>query len=231
MKIKLTRYLDASIFIAIFIVIAAFHSLAAVRANANPSVLLQLGSSSMAYGGVTTPEDIEQCRGTLKSIGASQISYASINRNGRYGSFVDLQQGLYINEIYTLNGIAPGYTLGWFLNQESSDFTVIALPNDPFVMSGMLIDSRQELRSISTVEMEAPQDWLSIINQENQIYNSVGLYGWVRSSSQDGDGPLLYLSDDYSSYLVAGQHTESAQEYFYLSATGKYYESIVDTSS
>jgi len=50
---------------------------------------------------------------TLRSIGSSQLAYRNANNNGYYGTFADLQRGMYIREGYTLDNLVEDYTLTW----------------------------------------------------------------------------------------------------------------------
>ncbi len=54
-----------------------------------------------------------RAKGTLRSIGASQLAYQGTNDDHSFGTFQELQRSLYIAGGYGLNTMIEGYTLEW----------------------------------------------------------------------------------------------------------------------
>jgi hypothetical protein len=83
-----------------------------------------------------------RAKGTLRSIGSSQLAYQGANTEKLYGTFDALKKDLYIAEGYTLSNMIGNYSMTWQVNNISiapseeiptgvmSSFTVIAWPRD-----------------------------------------------------------------------------------------------------
>jgi hypothetical protein len=77
-----------------------------------------------------------RAKGTLRSIGSSELAYKSGNRAKRYGSFQALQKSDDIAEGYTLGNMIENYSMTWeaetvsTVEGEKSTFTVIAWPEE-----------------------------------------------------------------------------------------------------
>ncbi len=54
-----------------------------------------------------------RAKGTLRSIGSSELAYRNANNNGYYGTFEDLQQDMFIGGDYTLGNFIENYTMTW----------------------------------------------------------------------------------------------------------------------
>jgi prepilin-type N-terminal cleavage/methylation domain-containing protein len=83
-----------------------------------------------------------RAKGTLRSIGSSQLAYQNTNNKKSYGTFDALKKDLYIAEGYTLSNMIENYSLSWTCTNPASQtglqgggignnqFTVIAYPRD-----------------------------------------------------------------------------------------------------
>ena len=84
-----------------------------------------------------------RAKGTLRSIGSSQLAYQGTNNNKFYGTFEALKDDMYIAEGYTLGNMIENYSMTWSATSPYSDrnysglggianntFTVIAFPRD-----------------------------------------------------------------------------------------------------
>ncbi len=85
-----------------------------------------------------------RAKGTLRSIGSSQLAYQGTNNNKKYGTFDALKKDLYIAEGYTLANMIENYSMSWEVSNPyqgtsggvdqggigSNKFTVIAYPRD-----------------------------------------------------------------------------------------------------
>ena len=83
-----------------------------------------------------------RAKGTLRSIGSTQLAYQSTNDQKVYGSFQAMKDSQYIAEGYTLGDMIENYSMTWcvgtaltvvseeFPNGMISTFTVIAYPRD-----------------------------------------------------------------------------------------------------
>jgi len=82
-----------------------------------------------------------RAKGTLRSIGSSQLAYQGTNETKSFGSFSALQEDLYIAEGYDLENMIEGYTMTWevsgVLSTVEDDipigimnrFTIVAYPD------------------------------------------------------------------------------------------------------
>jgi len=83
-----------------------------------------------------------RAKGTLRSIGSSQIAYSETNDVSSYGSFEALQEEFYIPEGYTLGNMIDFYSMTWEIHSTSStymddllvpvmnQFTIVAYPRN-----------------------------------------------------------------------------------------------------
>ncbi len=79
-----------------------------------------------------------RAKGTLRSIGSSQLAYRELNDQGQYGSLPALQATLGISDRYNLGNMIENYSMTWEAHNISiavgeplvSQFTVIAYPRD-----------------------------------------------------------------------------------------------------
>jgi hypothetical protein len=109
------------------------------------SIMLVLGFinilGTVSFLGARRAPWQSRAKGTLRSIGSSQLAYKDINVEHRYGSFDVLQEHGYIAEGYTPESMVENYLLTWEVNNLStvspegiielvSTFTVIAYPRD-----------------------------------------------------------------------------------------------------
>jgi hypothetical protein len=85
---------------------------------------------------------MSRAKGTLRSIGSSQLAYQQTNNGNFFGSFEALKDTLYIAEGYTTSNMIENYSLYWMVNNIPtvpseqypegliSTFTIIAFPRD-----------------------------------------------------------------------------------------------------
>jgi len=83
-----------------------------------------------------------RAKGTLRSIGSSQLAYQGTNNQKFYGTFEALQEDLYIADGYNLGNMIENYSMSWEATNPSSGtsslgagignnkFTVVAFPRD-----------------------------------------------------------------------------------------------------
>ncbi len=79
-----------------------------------------------------------RAKGTLRSIGSSQLAYQGTNNEHNYGSFQALRKTLYIAQGYTLGNMIENYSMTWKAYNLSTvagepgihQFTVIAYPRN-----------------------------------------------------------------------------------------------------
>ena len=80
-----------------------------------------------------------RAKGTLRSIGSSQLAYQGTNNKKYYGTFGALKKDMYIAEGYTLSNMIENYSMSWTCTNPSgtgqagignNKFTVIAFPRD-----------------------------------------------------------------------------------------------------
>ena len=83
-----------------------------------------------------------RAKGTLRSIGSSQLAYQGTNNEKFYGTFDALKDDLYIAEGYSLGNMIENYSMAWTASNPSTgtgglgagignnNFTVVAYPRD-----------------------------------------------------------------------------------------------------
>jgi len=83
-----------------------------------------------------------RAKGTLRSIGSSQLAYQGANTEKLYGTFDALKKDMYVAEGYTLSNMIENYSMTWQVSNIStavseefpsgvvSSFTVISWPRD-----------------------------------------------------------------------------------------------------
>jgi len=83
-----------------------------------------------------------RAKGTLRSIGSSQLAYQGTNNEKNYGTFDALKKDLYIAQGYSLGNMIENYSMSWDASNPSTGtgplgagignnkFTVIAFPRD-----------------------------------------------------------------------------------------------------
>jgi len=102
-----------------------------------------------------------RAKGTLRSIGSSQLAYKGTNHARNYGSFEAMKHDLYVAEGYTLGNMIENYSMTWefdngpkgLLEEDSlpsmvHTFTIIAFPRDrrPGYLSTFAITEDQVVR-------------------------------------------------------------------------------------
>lgn len=96
-----------------------------------------------------------RAKGTLRSIGSSQLAYQNTNDSKVYGSFKALKDEMYIAEGYTPTNMIEGYSLLWRVGDfdERTEktiptFTIIAFPNEtrPGFLSTFCVTEDQVVR-------------------------------------------------------------------------------------
>ena len=85
---------------------------------------------------------ISRAKGTLRSIGSSELAYQATNEKKQYGSFDALKESLYIASGYTRGNMIENFSLSWYVTNIStvsseqnpygmiSTFTIVAWPRD-----------------------------------------------------------------------------------------------------
>ena len=85
---------------------------------------------------------MSRAKGTLRSIGSSQLAYQGTNNEKFYGTFGALKQDLYIADGYWLGNMIENYSMSWTVTNPSTGvsglgagignnkFTIVAYPRD-----------------------------------------------------------------------------------------------------
>ncbi len=223
MNHRLPSRFDIPVFILILVLVAGANVLSFNRASAVPVSLMQTGGAVFGYSGVEYSDPEDRCRGVLRSLGTSQLAYATFYTNGRYGTFDDLKLSEFIQEDYTLTNIAEGYEVRFYLNRLHDDFIILALPEDGMGHCGYMIDARQTLMEAWLVEMEQPEEeWFVIMDAQNESMDAAGEYYWPVALPGSPDPPKEFdvlLSEDRQVFIInhAPPFTGSSHEYFFHS--------------
>ena len=112
-----------------------------------------------------------RAKGTLRSIGSSQLAYQGTNYAKNYGSFEAMKDELYVAEGYSLGNMIENYSLTWevdngpkeLLEEDSlpnvvHTFTIVAFPRDtrPGYLSTFAITEDQVVRVYNPDEGNDP---------------------------------------------------------------------------
>jgi prepilin-type N-terminal cleavage/methylation domain-containing protein len=115
-----------------------------------------------------------RAKGTLRSIGSSQLAYQGTNNQKHYGTFKALQDTLYVAKGYNLSNMVENYSLSWTVTNLSdingpgkygignNRFTVIAFPRDtrPGFLNTFAVSDDQVVR---VYNREKPSNiWASV---------------------------------------------------------------------
>jgi len=85
---------------------------------------------------------MSRAKGTLRSLGSTQLAYQSTNNNKNYGTFQAMLDTLYIGDGYNLSNMIENYSMSWDVTQSddltgelgtgiaNNQFTIIAFPRD-----------------------------------------------------------------------------------------------------
>jgi len=83
---------------------------------------------------------MSRAKGSLRSIGSSQLAYQGTNNAKFYGTFQALQKTMYIASGYNMSNMIENYSMSWTVSNPSGGtgmagignnrFTVIAFPRD-----------------------------------------------------------------------------------------------------
>ena len=90
-------------------------------------------------------------KGTLLSLGSSDLAYQMTNDDRLFGTFEDMQEDLYIAEGYGYSTMIENYELRTFMEPDKTGFTFIAFPTaemDP-ALKIYAIDETQRLYSLT----------------------------------------------------------------------------------
>ena len=119
---------------------------------------------------------MSRCKGTLRSLGSSELAYQSTNNLKYYGTFEAMEDTYYVQEGYTLGNMVENYSLTWDITQSDdpygdigtgiagNKFTIIAYPRDDRV--GFLltfgITEDQVVRVFNPGSQFGPNTWESV---------------------------------------------------------------------
>jgi hypothetical protein len=223
MNHRLPTRFDIPVFTLILVLVAGANVLSFSRAGAVPVSLMQTGGAVLGYSDAEYSDPGDRCRGVLRSLGTSQLAYATFYTMGRYGTFDDLILSEFIEEDYTLINIAEGYEVGFYLNRLHDDFMILAFPEDGMGHRGYMIDARQTLMEAWFVEMEQPEEeWFEIMDAQRDSMDAAGEYFWPFEFPESPDPPKefdVFLSEDRQVYIInhAPTFTGTAHEYIFHS--------------
>jgi hypothetical protein len=173
------------------------------------------------------------CRDKLVSAAKAEADYKT--KQGKCGMFGDLQGAGLIESGKTLDTIAPGYQWDIFLNEDSSGFTIVAVPSQDLALKPYLIDSGQALMVLTPADIKDPgRSWKAIMETESVRYDEDHHYAYpeIMEYRDVNFGLDLRLSDQGVSYVLTNPRGVEAAapvsnigtEFIYLSSTEKFYE-------
>jgi len=75
--------------------------------------LIAVSLTACPFGDARRAAWQSRAKGTLRSIGSSQLAYQNSNADKSYGTFEDLRDALYVAQGYTLENMIEAYTISW----------------------------------------------------------------------------------------------------------------------
>jgi hypothetical protein len=85
---------------------------------------------------------LDRVKDYLISFSSTEIAYQGIHSVRTYGSFEDLQADQFINEAYNYSNMLDNYQFRFYLNEDRTGFSVLAIPDNESLPT-MLIDESQ----------------------------------------------------------------------------------------
>jgi hypothetical protein len=172
-----------------------------------------------------------RAKGTLMSIGSSELAYQSTHDDKLFGTFEQLQNDQYIAEGYTPDNMLEGYTFLWCLNENATDFAVVALPTEyTDQLRTYMVNSSQIVTELTPADRSSVASWplTQVIDAESASMADRGEYDWVEAGqskvAHDFD---IFLSGDHKTYLFWmsewGDMSQACGLYVYLSITDTVY--------
>ena len=128
-----------------------------------------------------------RAKGTLRSIGSSQLAYQGTNNKKFYGSFKALKDDLYIATGYSLGNMIENYSMSWksassVANAEGqgggigqNTFTIVAYPRDtrPGYLLTFGVSDDQVVRVYNPGSLDSPNDYNGIEDPKVQTWDPI----------------------------------------------------------
>jgi hypothetical protein len=167
----------------------------------------------------------------LRSIGSSELAYQSMHDDKRFGTFEDIQNDLYIAESYTPDNMVEDYTIVWCLNENATDFAVVALPTEHTdMLRAYMVNGSQIVTELTPADRSSVASWplTQVIDAESASMADRGEYDWVEAGqSRRAHDFDIFLSGDHKTYLFWmsewGDMSQACGLYVYLSTTDTVY--------
>ena len=215
----------------LFGLIMCGHLVTKTRASASPSTLFDLGRILNPISRQDNIDPEEKCRNTLAALGASQLAYARTN-DWRYGDMMNLHDSLSYDLRSAFRGTPYGYSIGWYVNKDKSDFLYTATVADGVDLQEFIIDSRQVVMEIDPVTFDEPDEsWEYVIEQQELSMQYNGNYWWFESGSH-ANHIESYLNYSWRAYCIRGDLAyippieftmDEVPELIYISEMSGYY--------
>jgi hypothetical protein len=193
---------------------------------ATPETILDLGRLAMGAGKQDADDPVEVCRRTLAWIGYSQMSYAESNHN-RYGTYLDIHHSLPHGLTQAFGNTPYGYSIGWFVNRNKSDFMITATSYDNPNLQEFMIDSRQTVHEIDRVDIDDPADsWTEVLAFEEMARDERGSYAWIDPYTpySSRDNLWVFMNRYHHTFCIKAIPPGSdGYELIYLSGPGGYF--------
>ncbi len=224
-------FIEFSFIVALIVLIAGGHLVSSSGVSASPGTLFDLGRilNPLTKQGEIDP--IDKCRTTLAALGASQLAYAQTN-NWRYGNSRDLNNSLSYELQQAFWGSPYGYSIGWFVNRDKSDFLYTATAVGDVDLQDFMIDSRQMVMEIEPVKTGLDiNHWLYLNEQQELSMRYNGTYWWFESGSS-AYRIRSYLNFNQSAYCLVQDYEYAGNfeplnydyvELMYMSETSNFY--------
>ncbi len=173
---------------------------------AHPALVMQTDSTQQAeLWKWLGPHLLEHAAIELRLLASNEQAYLEGPGNGKYGFPEELIDA--VPFFYAHPDDAPqGFTLQWFLNEDRSDFAIVALPKDDPEMIGLMIDSVGEVFAFTQAESDGydEHNLNPIVDAENDEITGAGQYSFIDVPElHDRWHPItLLLNSESTSFLA-----------------------------
>ena len=121
---------------------------------------------------------MSRAKGTLRSLGSSELAYQSTNNQKQWGSYEALVDTMYIQDGYSLGNMIENYSISWEISEQAdltgslgagvgvanNAFTIIAYPRDSRAnfLNTFAVTQDMTVRVFVPDSAIAPNNWDSV---------------------------------------------------------------------
>lgn len=151
-------------------------------------------------------DNLGDVAGMLREIAAIETDYFNSAGNYSYGYFEDMLVSGHLRPDVTASNLVNGFSFRWFLNEDKSNYVVVAEPVSSPELIWLAVDSTGTVWSIpmSPVDDESERFVFETATLVETTLDEEGLFDFIDVSPLEYwyEGVELYLSFDRLSYMV-----------------------------